>query len=73
MTNMSYCRFENTSHDLTDCLEALQDPDEEMQDMNEYEKRAVTRLIETCMQIAEDFGDYESQLYKYLKPERDED
>lgn len=23
MTNMSYCRFENTNRDLDDCLEAL--------------------------------------------------
>ena len=25
MSNMSYCRFENTSHDLRDCLEAMQE------------------------------------------------
>ena len=25
MSNMSYCRFENTSNDLQDCLEAMQE------------------------------------------------
>lgn len=25
MSNMSYCRFENTSRDLRDCLEAMQE------------------------------------------------
>ena len=25
MSNMSYCRFENTSNDLRDCLEAMQE------------------------------------------------
>ena len=28
MANMSYCRFRNTSNDLTDCLESLLDREE---------------------------------------------
>lgn len=48
MSNMSYCRFENTLRDLEDCSEHLDDTD-----LNEYEARARKKLIELCREIAE--------------------
>jgi len=52
MANMSYSRFENTSVDLRDCYEAMDDGD-----LTEGEKKARMRLIKLCVRIAEEFGD----------------
>jgi ribosomal protein S14 len=50
MPNMSYCRFENTSNDLDDCLEHIEDA------LDSYEHRAREKLIETCKAILEQLG-----------------
>jgi hypothetical protein len=52
MANMSYCRFENTLHDLQDCEEVLQN--EEGMD-KEHELPSAVRLILICRSIAEKF------------------
>ena len=57
---MSYCRFENTYHDLRDCFEALNDAGsvESLEETsNEYEKKYIKKLVELCKIIADDFGD----------------
>jgi hypothetical protein len=46
MANMSYCRFENTYHDLQDCLEHLND-----NNLSNTEKKYRDRLILTCENI----------------------
>jgi hypothetical protein len=52
MTNMSYCRFQNTAADLRDCSDAM---DEQP---SSYEERLSRwRLIRLCVRIAEDYGD----------------
>jgi len=54
MGNMSYCRFENTHHDLQDCYDALiEDPSGEL---SESESKYKDKLIRLCEQIAADFG-----------------
>ncbi len=55
MANMSYCRFENTYHDLQDCLEAL--ANEGMDSLSESEKKYAKKLIDTCTEIAQDFDE----------------
>lgn len=50
MSNMSYCRFENTASDLADCEKRMDE------DLNESEKRARIRLIRTCIRISNDYG-----------------
>ena len=45
MSNMSYCRFENTSRDLQDCIEAIQNHYEECTDLSRYELRALSDLL----------------------------
>lgn len=50
MSNMSYCRFENTVHDLRDCQANMDNLD-----LSESEKRARKDLIETCKDIADDY------------------
>ena len=51
MSNMSYCRFENTSRDLQDCIEAIQNHYEECTDLSRYELRALSDLLEQAEEI----------------------
>ena len=51
MGNMSYCRFENTSRDLQDCIEAIQNHYEECTDLSRYELRALSGLLEQAEEI----------------------
>lgn len=46
MSNTSYCRFQNTSQDLYDCLEYIQDFD-----LSEDEYLARKRLINSCASV----------------------
>ncbi len=60
MGNMSYCRFENTYHDLRDCYNALTNGDGNDKNMNkEYEQPSKKALIKLCAQIAEEFSNGE--------------
>jgi len=49
MSNMSYCRHENTYHDLKDCWEQWND---EPTDESEIKYRVL--LVKLCKEIAED-------------------
>jgi len=51
MSNMSYCRFENTLQDLRDCYENW---DAELE--SESEKKARVRLLKLCQDIVDDYG-----------------
>lgn len=51
MSNMSYCRFQNTLSDLEDCWEAIQDENEE--ELSPTEKVAKKNLIRLCKDITE--------------------
>lgn len=67
MANMSYCRFENTYHDLKDCYEALNEAgsiDDLKKTVNEYEKKYIQKLVELCKDIVDEFGD---ELYEDSK------
>ena len=46
MSNISYCRFENTSHDLQDCLEHIND-----NDLSEEENESRIKLTKICKEI----------------------
>lgn len=48
MSNMSYCRFENTQHDLKDCENHLFDTD-----LSKTELRARQELIDLCRSIVD--------------------
>jgi len=63
--NMSYCRFENTNHDLEDCCSVLEDMqsgnlEEDYEWSSSQELQSVYRLIRNCGEIvaliAEDMG-----------------
>ena len=49
MSNMSYCRFQNTYKDLVDCLEALQ--------ADEYLSKSEEQYMNKILSVAEDFID----------------
>ena len=55
MSNMSYCRFQNTLADLQDCHDALQDmvdyPDVEDNALSVEEYRAAVALLDLCHQF----------------------
>lgn len=52
MTNMSYCRFENTYRDLADCEEAMMSGEV----LSETEKEHRKKLIRLCIEIAKQYG-----------------
>lgn len=49
MANMSYCRFENTYHDLKDCAGHIGD-----RNLSESESRFRAKLIDMCRSIVEE-------------------
>lgn len=51
MSNMSYCRFQNTLNDLQDCHQNMDDGE-----LSKEEKRARKELIELCCSIIDDYG-----------------
>lgn len=57
MSNMSYCRFENTLEDLRDCLEALEDGALDRIDMSDIERESALELIDLCGEIYNGFSD----------------
>lgn len=67
MTNMSYCRFENTLRDLRDCSEHLYETKEEL---GEYEWAAKLKLIKLCLEIVSevypDLADSEDNPLNYV-------
>lgn len=61
MTNMSYCRFQNTIGDMQDCIDHLNDPvqdDDERHDwgLSEEEDKARKKFIKLCEEVAKDYG-----------------
>ena len=56
MSNMSYCRFQNTLGDLEDCEETLYET-ENSDDLSKDELCAAIKLIEMCQRIAEETED----------------
>ena len=51
MGNMSYCRFKNTSMDLQDCLEAIEN--NELEDLVDYEYEGIQDILNCCEAILE--------------------
>jgi hypothetical protein len=50
MSNMSYCRFENTARDLRDCASHIGD------DLDGDESRARLWIVELCKEILDNVG-----------------
>ena len=54
MSNMSYCRFENTYHDLQDCFDSINRKAE-----NERDERYHLRMIELIKEMYQEISDTE--------------
>ena len=67
MSNMSYCKFENTLEDLRDCYQSLEQFD--YGELSESEAEAAARLINLCRQIADNYEgeDIEGILKQYTE------
>ena len=65
MANMSYCRFRNTSLDLADCVDALENSmehkgtyvDEDFDEISQEEIRAAKTMREQCERYIEAFDE----------------
>lgn len=54
MANMSYCRFQNTSGDLQDCIYAMEEARNMAElDLSADEKYAFARMYRQCQQFIE--------------------
>lgn len=53
MANMNYCRFENTSRDFEDCLEAIEN--DGFDSLSENEQHYAKKLLKLSKQFAEAF------------------
>lgn len=56
MTNMSYCRFQNTLSDLEDCVDALYEISD-LDELSDDEKRAAKKLIKACIEVNDNLSD----------------
>ena len=54
--NMSYCRFQNTLEALRECVDALDEIDWEIEELDSDERRAAKQLANLCRQLADDFA-----------------
>lgn len=57
MGNMSYCRFQNTLKDLRDCVEALDEICDNLEELSEDESMAAAELIAVCQKLGLRFDD----------------
>ena len=49
MPNMSYCRFENTTKDMADCIHAIEY--QETDELSSYEVRALSSFLDLAREI----------------------
>lgn len=70
MSNMSYCRFRNTSNDMDDCLESLRFEETLSSEEKHACKRMFTEFLVFCYDegiIEEDIDDVLERLEEYLE------
>jgi len=60
---MSYCRFENTTRDMQDCLNAIEDGD--TRDLSRYEATALRHFLVLAEEILEYEPDIKAILEEY--------
>ena len=63
MANMSYCRFENTTRDMQDCINAIEEGD--TRDLSRYEASALREFLDLAHEIQQYQPDIEAILEDY--------
>jgi len=51
MANMSYCRFENTTRDIEDCLNAIEYGEVSADELSQYEANALRDFVSLAKEI----------------------
>ena len=51
MSNISYCRFENTASDLLDCIESINDNEYYQEELTSYERNGLASLLDYAKEI----------------------
>ena len=58
---MSYCRFENTSNDIQDCIDALEEENWDFEQMivdaSDTEAESMRDFVRLCREVTEGFAD----------------
>ena len=60
---MSYCRFENTTKDMQDCINAIEEG--ETRDLSRYEAAALREFLDLANEIKQYAPDIEAILEEY--------
>ena len=74
MPNMSYCRFHNTSLDLQDCVDAMEQAETLADlDLSQYEKDAYEEMRQLCKSFLMEYdrlsdADFDAFLEDYDSP-----
>ena len=63
MANMSYCRFENTTRDIQDCINAIEEG--EATELSRYEASALREFLNLAETITNLEPDIEAILEEY--------
>jgi hypothetical protein len=69
MSNMSYCRFQNTTQDLQDCIDAVdtminnKGKDEDGETLSRNEENAMLEMIQQAKHFSEIASELADQLY----------
>jgi|TARA_R110000772_G_scaffold255593_1_gene371826 hypothetical protein len=69
MSNMSYCRFQNTTQDLQDCIDAVdtminnKGKDEDGETLSRNEENAMIEMIQQAKYFSEIASELADQLY----------
>ena len=69
MSNMSYCRFQNTTQDLQDCIDAVdtminnKGKDENGETLSRNEENAMIEMIEQAKHFSEIASELADQIY----------
>ena len=63
MPNMSYCRFENTTRDMQDCINAIEEGD--TRNLSRYEAAALREFLDLANEIQQYQPDIEAILEEY--------
>ena len=74
MSNMSYCRFQNTSNDLQDCIDALDnyvedtlEDEDGLTNLSKNEKRAAEDMRQQCETYIRIYDEAEEAKEEYEK------
>ena len=62
---MSYCRFENTTSDMEDCVEQINEGN--LDELNEYECASLGRFLSLAKEIVENEDYIQERIDEYYK------